>query len=122
MPGARMSDVTLLLEAAERGERGAEERLLNLVYSQLHRMAMQRLAGEAPGPTLQPTALVHDVWLRLVGGDTPVSAELVRLRFFAGLRIEEAAEVLEISERTAKRYWRFARVWLYDELQRDVAT
>jgi len=185
-----MSDVTQLLEAAERGEREAEEQLLNLVYSELHRMAEQKLAGEAPGQTLQPTALVHDAWLQLVGGKTPPSfsnrahffgaaaqamrrilidrarrrraekrgggaehidlesvdvainaddasllridealeklakedppsAELVRLRFFVGLKIEETAEVLQISERTAKRYWTFARAWLYDELQRD---
>jgi RNA polymerase sigma factor (TIGR02999 family) len=188
-----MSDVTRLLEAAERGEREAEEKLLNLVYSELHRMAEQKLAGEAPGHTLQPTVLVHDAWFELVGGDSPPSfanrahffgaaaqamrrilidrarrrraekrgggaehvdldsvdvavsvndttllridealeklakedppsAELVRLRFFAGLKIEESAEVLQISERTAKRYWTFARAWLYDELQRDATT
>ena len=185
-----MSEVTRLLEAVERGEREAEERLLDLVYSELHRMAEQKLAGEASGHTLQPTILVHDAWLQLVGNDIgprftnrahffgaaaqamrrilidrarrrhaekrggdaarvdldlvdiavsaddatllridealerlskedPPSAELVRLRFFAGLRIEEAAEVLQISERTAKRYWTFARAWLYDELRRD---
>jgi RNA polymerase sigma factor (TIGR02999 family) len=185
-----MSDVTRLLEAAKRGEREAEEQLLELVYSELHRMAEQKLAGEALGHTLQPTALVHDAWFQLVGGNTPpsfgsrahffgaaaqamrrilihrarrrraekrgggaehvdldsvdvatnaddttllridealerlakedpASAELVRLRFFAGLTIEEAAEVLQISERTAKRYWTFARAWLYSQLQRD---
>jgi len=188
-----MSDITRLLEAAERGEREAEEKLLNLVYAELHRMAEQKLAGEAPGHTLQPTALVHDAWFQLVGGDTPpsfanrahffgaaaqamrrilidrarrrragkrgggaehvdldavdlavnandtillriddaleklakedaASAEVVRLRFFAGLKIAETAEVLQISERTAKRYWTFARAWLYDELQRDSTT
>ena len=188
-----MSDVTRLLEAAERGEREAEEKLLNLVYSELHRIAEQKFAAEAPGHTLQATTLVHDAWLKLVGGDTPPSfanrahffsaaaeamrrilidharrrraekrgggaehvdldsvdvamnagdttllridealeklakedppsAELVRLRFFVGLKIEETAEVLQISERTAKRYWTFARAWLYDELQRDGTT
>src|SRR5690348_15822203 len=64
-----MSDVTRLLEAAERGEREADEKLLNLVYSELHRMAENRLANEQPGQTLQPTALVHDAWLQLVGAD-----------------------------------------------------
>src|SRR5439155_24670716 len=187
-----MSEITRLLEAAERGERQAEEKLLNLVYAELHRMAEQKLAGEAPGHTLQATALVHDAWMQLVGGDAPPSfsnrahffgaaaqamrrilidrarrrraekrgggaehidlesvdvavtaddasllridealeklaredppsAELVRLRFFVGLKNEEAAEVLNISERTAKRYWSFARAWLYDELMRDEA-
>jgi RNA polymerase sigma factor (TIGR02999 family) len=185
-----MSDVTRLLEAAGRGESDAGEKLLHVVYSELHRMAEQKLAGESPGQTLQPTALVHDAWLQLVGKDgragfanrahffgaaaramrrilidrarrkgadkrgggaehvdldsidvavtssdtallridealeklaqeDPPSAELVRLRFYVGLKNDEAADVLNISERTAKRYWTFARAWLYDELLRD---
>jgi len=187
---AHMSDVTRLLEAAERGEREAGEQLLNLVYSELHRMAEQKLSGDAANYTLQPTALVHDAWLQLVGVDgrarfanrahffgaaaqamrrilidrarhkraekrgggvehvdldsvdvaatandttllridealeklaveDPPSAQLVQLRFFVGMKIEEAAEALGISERTAKRYWQFARAWLHDELRSD---
>ena len=185
-----MSDVTRLLEAAGRGEHDAEERLLNVVYAELHRMAEQRFASESPGHTLQPTVLVHEAWKHLVGGEGAVSfanrahffsaaaaamrrilidharrkhaqkrggaqeplqldsvdvvanaddgtllridealdklaredapsAELVRLRFFVGLKNDEVAEVLGISERTAKRYWTFARAWLYDELSRE---
>jgi RNA polymerase sigma factor (TIGR02999 family) len=185
-----MSEVTQLLESAGRGDSGAGERLLNLVYSELHRMAEQKLAGDAASHTFQPTALVHDAWFQLVGGndqpafanrahffgaaaqamrrilidrarsrraekrgggvehidldsvdiainsddtsllridaaleklaqEDPPAAELVRLRFFVGLKNEEAADVLNISERTAKRYWSFARAWLYDELTRD---
>jgi RNA polymerase sigma factor (TIGR02999 family) len=184
-----MSDVTQLLEAAERGEHDAAEQLLKRVYAELHGMAERKLAGDAGNYTLQPTALVHDAWLQLVGdgppgfanrahffgaaaqamrrilidrarrkhadkrgggaehidldsvdvavnaNDTtllridealeklaredPPSAELVRLRFFVGLKNEEAAEVLNMSERTAKRHWAFARAWLYDELQCD---
>jgi len=185
-----MSDVTRLLEASERGETNAQEQLLHLVYSELHRMAEQKLSGDAANHTLQPTALVHDAWMQLVGTDSkpgfqnrahffgaaaqamrrilidrarrkhaekrgagaehidldsvdiavnsndtallridealeklakedPASAELVRLRFFVGLKNEEAAEVLNISERTAKRYWSFARAYLYDELSKD---
>jgi RNA polymerase sigma factor (TIGR02999 family) len=185
-----MSDVTRLLEAAERGEGQAQEQLFKLIYSELHRMAEQRLADEPPGQTLQPTALVHDAWFQLVGADgrarfanrahffgaaaqamrrilidrarrkraekrgggsepidldaievaatasdttllridealeklareDPPSAELVRLRFFVGMKLEEAADALGISERTAKRYWQFARAWLYDELRSD---
>ena len=185
-----MSDVTRLLEAAERGEGEAQEQLFKLIYSELHRMAEHRLADEPPGQTLQPTALVHDAWFQLVGADgrarfanrahffgaaaramrrilidrarrkraekrgggsepidldaievaatasdatllridealeklareDPASAELVRLRFFVGMKLEEAADALGISERTAKRYWQFARAWLYDELRSD---
>src|SRR3989440_11821292 len=187
--GSGMSEITRLLEAAERGEREAEEKLLNLVYAELHRMAEQKLAGEAPGHTLQPTALVHDAWFQLVGGDTPPSfanrahffgaaaeamrrilidrarrkramrhgggqkrvdvddveiasatpddqllsvnealdklaaqdkqkAELVKLRYFIGMTIEEAAQILGVSEPTAKRYWAYARAWLYHEIQK----
>ena len=184
-----MNDVTRLLMAAGLGEHDAAEQLLNVVYAELHRMAEQNLSGDAANHTFQPTALVHDAWLQLVGdggGSTgfanrahffgaaaqamrrilidrarrkhaekrgggaehisldsvdvavnaddttllridealaklaredPPSAELVRLRFFVGLQIEEAAQVLNISERTAKRYWTFARAWLYEELQ-----
>ena len=63
-----MNEVTRLLAAAERGERNASEQLLNLVYAELHRMAEQKLAHES-GATLQPTVLVHDAWLQLVGKD-----------------------------------------------------
>jgi RNA polymerase sigma factor (TIGR02999 family) len=187
-----MSDVTQLLVAAERGEAGAQEKLLQLVYSELHCMAEQKLSRESASQTLQPTSLVHGAWFRLVGNGTednpgfknrahffgaaaqamrrilidrarrkhaekrgggaehidldsidiavnssdtallridealeklatedPASAELVRLKFFVGLKNEEAAEVLNISERTAKRYWSFARAFLYDELSTD---
>jgi RNA polymerase sigma factor (TIGR02999 family) len=64
-----MSDVTRLLDAAAAGDPHAGERLLPLVYDELRRLAAQRLAHEKPGHTLQPTALVHEAYLRLVGGD-----------------------------------------------------
>jgi hypothetical protein len=69
MISGRVSDVTRLLEAAERGEAEAQEQLLKVIYAELHRMAEQKLARELPGHTLQPTALVHDAWLQLVGSD-----------------------------------------------------
>lgn len=65
---AAVSDVTQLIEAAQRGERAASEELLPLVYDELRRLAAARMAQEAPGHTLQPTALVHEAYLRLVGG------------------------------------------------------
>jgi RNA polymerase sigma factor (TIGR02999 family) len=164
--------------------------LLPLVYDELRRLAAAKLAREAPGQTLQPTALVHEAWLRLGGekqptwanrrhffaaaaesmrrilidnarrkqaarrgaGERPVSAdvtgleiaapvddaelllvndaleafalhdprkaELVKLKYFVGLTLEEAADTLEISHRTAKRDWAYARAWLFQEVTR----
>jgi len=162
--------------------------LLPLVYEELRRLAAVRMAQENPGHTLQPTALVHEAWLRLVGNqgyewsgrahffgaaaeamrrilierarrkqaakygggwkrveletlNTPAQAdedmlllvneslealarenakvaELVKLRFFAGMGVEEAALALGVTDRTARNYWRFARAWLHDELER----
>lgn len=181
-----MSDVTRILEAICDGDSDAVERLLPLVYDELRRLAAAKLAHEAPGQTLQATALVHEVYLRLVGGveprwetrghfftaaaeamrrilidrarsrkrqkrgggakrlaldeldlaspppddellaldealsklavEEPVKAELVKLRFFAGLSVEQAAAALGISRATADRYWSFARAWLFHEL------
>jgi RNA polymerase sigma factor (TIGR02999 family) len=181
-----MSEVTHILSAIEQGDAHAAEQLLPLVYEELRRLASQRLAQEKPGQTLQPTALVHEAYLRLVdteqaqhwksrghffaaaaeamrrilvdrarrkrrpkhGGDRqrveldealaavdprqdllalddaltrlakaePVKAELVKLRYFAGLSLEESAAVLGVSLATAKRYWATARAWLFAEL------
>jgi RNA polymerase sigma factor (TIGR02999 family) len=184
---AAMSDVTEILDAIKQGDPAAAGRLLPLVYEELRRLAAQKMAHEAPGQTLQATALVHEAYLRLVGNDPsqpftsrghffaaaaeamrriliekarhrqrvchgggrkridldeaclvtqppaddllaldealirlaardPTRAELVKLRFFAGLTMAEAAEALGISLATAERYWAFARVWLYAEL------
>jgi RNA polymerase sigma factor (TIGR02999 family) len=62
-----MTDATVMLTAIEAGDRDATERLLVLVYDELRRLAASKLAHEAPGQTLQPTALVHEAWMRLVG-------------------------------------------------------
>ena len=181
-----VSEVTQILEAIQRGEAGAADQLLPVVYEELRRLAAGKMAHEAAGHTLQPTALVHEAWLRLAGNENPkwenrahffgaaaeamrrilidsarrkravrhgggqqrlnvedldlaarseddqllevhealdrlaaqdkVKAELVKLRYFAGLTIAEAAHVLGISEPTAKRYWAYARAWLYREV------
>jgi RNA polymerase sigma factor (TIGR02999 family) len=176
-----MHEVTRVLEAVRRGEAGAAERLLPLVYDELRRLAAFRLAQEKPGQTLDATALVHEAYLRLVGDQQfdgrghffaaaaeairrilvenarrkkaakhggglhrhdaaevpialpepsedlvaldealdrlaehdPKKAELVKLRHFAGLTIEEAADALSISPATAKRYWTYSRAWLF---------
>lgn len=183
-----MSEVTKMLAAVEQGHAHAAEELLPLVYGELRKLAASRMANESAEHTLQPTALVHEAWLRLAGEGSPLfqnrahffgaaaeamrrilverarrrqrakhgggwqrvdieqlalgnppedssllavsealdrlaahdpaSAELVKLRFFAGLPNVEAARLLGLSERTAKRTWSYARAWLYEELNR----
>lgn len=183
-----MENVTVLLEAVRSGNVEAGGALLSEVYAELRRMAAGKMAAERPGQTLQPTALVHEAWLRLADGDGQVrfenrahffgaaaeamrrilieaarrknamrrgggaaaediqcleiaapmpddellavdealellaahdrrKAELVKLRYFAGLTLEEAAAVLDIGERTAKRDWAYAKAWLLDTIR-----
>ena len=76
-----MSDATVLINAVEQGDSQAAEKLLDLVYDELRRLAASKMAREAPGQTLQPTALVHEAWLRLVGNKHPKFAN--RAHFFA---------------------------------------
>src|SRR6187397_364354 len=77
-----MSSVTLLLTRAQEGDSSAADELLPLVYDELRRLAAARMANEAAGHTLQPTALVHEAWLRLVGSETD-SPFVNRAHFFA---------------------------------------
>jgi RNA polymerase sigma factor (TIGR02999 family) len=183
-----MSDVTQLLDAIQNGDSRAADELLPLVYDELRKLAAARMANERSDHTLQPTALVHEAWLRLAGANAavpfanrahffsaaaeamrrilierarrkaaqkrggewervdldkvdiasdandetlllvnesldklavedPRAAELVRLRFFGGLTLEEAGQALGVTDRTAKRYWAFARAWLFDEMR-----
>ena len=164
----------------------AADKLLPMVYQELRKLAASKMANETPGHTLQPTALVHEAWLRLAGSDqrtwqnrghffgaaaeamrrilidsarrkralrhggdqkrveledadvaseTKVDellamnealekfavrdnekANLVKLRYFAGLSFDEVAEALHISVPTAKRWWAYSRAWLYAEM------
>ena len=184
-----MSEVTVILDAISGGDHNAAEELLPLVYEELRRLAAHKMSNEAPGQTLQPTALVHEAWLRLTGNENvkwdgrahffgaaaeamrrilidnarrkkalrhgggqrpldiqdvevaaalqddellalndaleqfsakdPQKAELVKLRYFAGLTLQQAAELLAISEPTAKRHWAYARAWLFREIKRE---
>lgn len=180
-----MSGVTRILSAIQQGDPHAAEQLLPLIYDELRKLAAQRLAQEKVGQTLQPTALVHEAYVRLVGKDrstpwegrahffgaaaeamrrilvetarrkkrerhggdrkrlsladldlaaespdedvidlnealdrlaaaNPRAAELVKLRYFAGLTGREAAEFLNISPRKADQVWAYARAWLLD--------
>ena len=178
-----MSDVTLILQQIEAGNTAASEELLPLVYHELRRLAAARMSAESPDHTLQATALVHEAYLRLVGGEQPqqwqgrghffgaaaeamrrilvesarskqrlkrgggheridlqeamliadqspgmlldidaaldrlaaedaTAAQLVKLRFFAGLSIDECAAALGMSRTVAYDQWAYARAWL----------
>jgi len=97
-PARLMSDATQLLNAIESGDAGAADQLLPLVYHELRRLAASRMAHEAAGQTLQPTALVHEAWLRLIGNEAPTFQN--RAHFFAA-----AAEAMRriLIERARRR-------------------
>lgn len=181
--------VTELLDAIGGGDRPAADELLPLVYEEMRKLARWRLARDTPGQTLQPTALVHEAYLRLVedpemrwenrahffaaaaeamrrilierarryarrkhGGGRmrvtlheglvsteprpeelldldaalerleardPAMANVVKMRYFAGLSVEDTAKAMEISARTVNRLWTSARAWLYREIAGD---
>jgi DNA-directed RNA polymerase specialized sigma24 family protein len=118
-----MSDVTRILSAIEQGDPHAAEQLLPLVYDELCKLAALKMSHEAPGQTLQATALVHEAYLRLIGPDQSQSCWDSRGHFFAAaaeamrrilvdrareklsLTSEEVATVLGVSSRTADRLW-----------------
>ena len=92
-------DLTRILEAMQQGEPGAPDKLLAEVYQELRRLAAYKMAGEAPGHTLQPTALVHEAWLRLGGGGQPFAN---RAHFFAAAG-EAMRRILVENARRKKR-------------------
>jgi RNA polymerase sigma factor (TIGR02999 family) len=184
------NEVTRILNAAHQGDGRAAEELLPVLYHELRQIAAGKMAAEASGHTLQPTALVHEAWLRLVGGqqlswpsrayffaaaaeamrrilveharrkqslkrggefqreeltesvlvltappdellavndaleklaaeDKP-AAELVKLRYFVGMTMEEAASALDMAPRSAERLWTYARAWLQREIRKQL--
>ena len=185
-----MNDTKTIIGAIENGEPKAAEQLLTLVYDELRRLAAWKLSSSTPNQTLQPTALVHEAWLKLVGErdrtfknsahffraaaeamrhilidrarrrqtqrhgsgyvqidlegiesdlsspdssenllalnealdkysqEFPVQAELVKLKYFAGMTNEEVSEILNISVSTVKNYWNFSRTWLLNEIEK----
>jgi RNA polymerase sigma factor (TIGR02999 family) len=183
-------DITLLIQRAGAGDLQAADRILPLVYDELRKLAAAKMARETPGLTLQPTALVHEAWLRLGGDQQPQwknrahffaaaaegmrrilidnarrrraqrhggalekvsanatgfdvaapqldddqlirldealaklaahdarKADIVKHHYFVGLTVEEAAEAMGITARTAHRDWAYARVWLFNEMK-----
>jgi RNA polymerase sigma factor (TIGR02999 family) len=186
-----MEEVTLILGAIERGDAASAHKLLPLVYDELRRLAAQKLAREKAGQTLDPTSLVHEAYLRLLGpegakvgwdgrahffaaaaeamrrilidsarrkaaarhgggqnrveiddallaiqapsddllaldealeklaAEDKAKADLVKLHYFTGLSLEEAAAALGISRATAYRFWDYARAWLRHEIRGD---
>jgi RNA polymerase sigma factor (TIGR02999 family) len=113
-----MSDITLMLQAVDRGEKQASEELLPLVYGELRRMAGQRMSQEAAGHTLQPTALVHEAWLRLVGNQN--GAWQNRAHFF-GAAGEAMRRILIERARRKSRLKRGGGQALLDIADLDVA-
>lgn len=191
MPGPEPSQVTRLLVAIGEGRQHAAEALLPLVYDELRNLAHAQMAREKAAQTLQPTALVHEAYLRLVGGgevqwnsrrhffaaaaramrrilvesarrrrqlkrgggrervdfiETPITiekgqddlvdldhalelleardprkAEIVMLRYFAGLTVEQTAMAMDLSPATVKNEWAYARAWLYRQIRQESA-
>jgi RNA polymerase sigma factor (TIGR02999 family) len=187
-----MSEVTRILQEIRDGSQQGAEQLLALVYTELKRIAAQKMAGEAPGNTLQPTALVHEAWLRLVGEgeahfesrahffsaaaeamrrilvdsarrkkairrgggatheqlqeyhfvqkeqseellavdealdllatEDPIAANLVKLRYFVGMTMNEAAATMGMPLRNTERTWTYARAWLRRQMARKLST
>jgi RNA polymerase sigma factor (sigma-70 family) len=134
-----MTDVTRILNAIEQGDGGATEKLLPLVYEELRVLAAQKLSQELPGQTLQATALVHEAYIRLVilpdnkdrlsddilaldealeklSNENKIEADIVKLRYFAGLTSSQAAKALGISLSTANEHWAYARARLRLEI------
>jgi RNA polymerase sigma factor (TIGR02999 family) len=186
-PPTPVDDVTRLIQATRTGDEQALRSLMPLVYDELRRIARNQVRRERPGQTLQPTALVHEAWLRLMSSrglsaenrahflgiaanamrqilverararnaqkragkrhrvtldagmlrdagrpidiealdealtrlaeSQPEYARIVELRFFAGLTVDEAAQILKISPATLKRRWTLAKAWLMRELE-----
>jgi len=183
-----MSDLAKILRATSQGDSNAARRLLPLVYDELRQLAARKMVAESGTQTLQPTALVHEAWMRLGGDEQPAwenrthffcaaaeamrrilidrarskkarrhgggqerldiddveiaaplhddellavnealdlfsrhapqKAELVKLRYFAGMGLKEAGQVLGVSEPTAVRWWIYSKTWLYQAIQK----
>ena len=113
-----MSDVTQILRAVERGDAKAADELLPLVYAELRRLAAAKMAHEAPGHTLQPTALVHEAWLRLVGNE---ASKFENRAHFFGAAAEAMRRILVESARRKQREKRGGGAEHVDVAELDIA-
>ena len=104
----------LILERVAQGDEDARHELLDRVYGELRQLATRKMSREAPGQTLQPTALVHEAWLKLCGYDDPRWEDR---RQFVAFTLEETAEALGVSVPTAIRWWAFSRAWLLHRME-----
>jgi RNA polymerase sigma factor (TIGR02999 family) len=114
-----MDDVTQILSRIENGDASAAEHLLPLIYHELRRLAAQKMAKESPGQTLQPTALVHEAYVRLVGGLVKTEWQS-RGHFFAAAA--EAMRRILVENARRKRGPRHGGQWARCELQESDAT
>ena len=187
-----MSDVTRILQSLDHGDPKAADELLPLVYEELRKLAAAKMAQEPANQTLQPTALVHEAWLRLVGGERqdwnsrghffgaaaeamrrilvevarrkgrlrhgggiervplegldpaaitpderlvqvsealdhlaeeqPEAAQVIKLRYFAGLTNPQVAETMGISLRSVELHWSWAKAWLFNWIREQEKT
>src|SRR6516225_8698283 len=92
--------VTHILQAIGAGDEQAAEKLLPLVYDELRRLAAAKMAREAPGQTLQPTALVHEAWLRLIGGQAQTWQN--RAHFFGAAAEAMRRILIEVARRKSQ--------------------
>jgi RNA polymerase sigma factor (TIGR02999 family) len=116
-----MSEITHILAALEQGDSHAADRLLPLVYDELRQLAAQRLAQEAPGQTLEATALVHEAYLRLVGGTAEQTGWSSRGHFFAAAAQAMRRILVEAARRKKqKKAWRQAAAGGADRRTRSI--
>jgi len=115
-----MNDVTLILNRAQQGDPGAAEELLPLVYEELRKLAAAKMASEPPGQTLQPTALVHEAWLRMTGS-SPAQEWNGRGHFF-GAAAEAMRRILVENARRKARLRYGGQVQRVDFTSLDLAS
>ena len=117
-PPSTRQEVTQLLGDWSGGDERALEKLFPLVQPELHRLAHHYMSRERAGHTLQTTVILDEALESLAVQD-PRKSQIVELRYFGGLTVEETAEFLKLSHRTVEREWTMAKAWLHRELSEE---